>query len=85
MNLRFRGTKRIKIHRRAKICRHTKGGYLAQQLIHKTKSGFTDPGHYNPCSEIKRHSITTVMEEKRRTEGYHIYEQTNTSFVFTLY
>ena len=36
----------MKIHRSAKICRHTKGGYLAQQLIHKTKSGYTDPGHY---------------------------------------
>ena len=36
----------MKIHLSAKICRHTKGGYLAQQLIHKTKSGYTDPGHY---------------------------------------
>ena len=45
-NLRFRGAKRMKIHRSAKICRHTKGGYLAQQLIHKTKSEYTDPGHY---------------------------------------
>ena len=49
-NLRFRGggAKRMKIHRSANICGHTKGGYMAQQLIHKTKSGYTDPGRYTP-------------------------------------
>ena len=49
------GAKRMKIHRSAKICQHTKGGYLAQQLIHKTKSGYTDPGHYKSYECTLKH------------------------------
>ena len=47
----------MKIHRSVKICQHTKGGYLAQQSIHKTKSGYTDPGHYISYNRV----ITTFF------------------------
>ena len=63
MNLHFRGggATRMKIHRNAKICRHTKGLYIGTQLIHEPNPDIQIRATTKPSLLYNQLKITLLM------------------------